>query len=84
MSSRKTTYFPLPQRIISKYDFCRRHHTMEQLWEIFPRNGTTLAQLFHTVENSVSAPQKNVTRAGWTRVRTKKVVHPEGLEPTRF
>jgi len=29
MSSRKTTYFPLPQRIISKYDFCRRHHAME-------------------------------------------------------
>ena len=31
MSSRKTTYFPLPQRIISKYDFCRRHHTVENL-----------------------------------------------------
>ncbi len=44
MSSRKTTYFPLPQRIISKYDFCRRHHTVEKystggeifwVWNIF-------------------------------------------------
>ena len=58
MSSRKTTYFPLPQRIISKYDFCRRHHTVEKFafcrlifstqWNnfesTFPRNGTTLGK----------------------------------------
>ena len=30
MSSRKTTYFPLSQHVISQYDFCRRHHTVEK------------------------------------------------------
>ncbi len=44
MSSRKTTYFPLPQRIISKYDFCRRHHTVE-------KSLSRVSGIFHTVEN---------------------------------
>ena len=64
MSSRKTTYFPLPQRIISKYDFCRRHHAVEIY---FPHCGKIRAAapgFFHTMEKLCAIFPHNGTTLG--------------------